>query len=92
MGAAEKTLSNVADQGTITDKVVTSLISQLGVLQGVFLVATNSFWINAKVTNSFAWVGGMNQATGATDALSGGLDGLQVRCVSHLPLSAGPSK
>ena len=30
-----------------------------------------------KVTNSFmAWVGGVNQATGATDALSGGLDGL----------------
>ncbi|MCI2721864.1 phage tail tape measure protein, partial [Enterobacter hormaechei] len=30
-----------------------------------------------KVTNSFmAWVGGVNQATGATDALSGGLDGV----------------
>jgi len=30
-----------------------------------------------KVANSFmAWVGGISQATGATDALSGGLDGL----------------
>ena len=51
-------------------------MSQLGVLQGEFanMPQTVSGSLQ-KVTNSFmAWVGGMNQATGATDALSGGLD------------------
>ncbi|WP_458020161.1 phage tail tape measure protein [Klebsiella pneumoniae] len=79
MGVARKDLKAMADQGQLTiDKVVPALISQLGVLQGEFsaLPPTVSGSMQ-KVTNSFmAWVGGVNQATGATDALSGGLDGL----------------
>ncbi|HHN4443757.1 TPA: phage tail tape measure protein [Klebsiella michiganensis] len=79
MGVARKDLKAMADQGQLTiDKVVPALISQLGVLQGEFssLPPTVSGSMQ-KVTNSFmAWVGGVNQATGATDALSSGLDGL----------------
>lgn len=79
MGVARKDLKAMADQGKLTiDKVVPALISQLGVLQGEFsaLPPTVSGSMQ-KVTNSFmAWIGGVNQATGATDALSGGLDGL----------------
>lgn len=79
MGVARKDLKAMADQGQLTiDKVVPALISQLGVLQGEFsaLPPTVSGSMQ-KVTNSFmAWVGGVSQATGATDALSGGLDGL----------------
>ncbi|HFT3183679.1 TPA: phage tail tape measure protein [Klebsiella pneumoniae] len=79
MGVARKDLKAMADQGQLTiDKVVPALISQLGVLKGEFssLPPTVSGSMQ-KVTNSFmAWVGGASQATGATDALSGGLDGL----------------
>ncbi|KTK33597.1 phage tail tape measure protein, partial [Enterobacter hormaechei subsp. hoffmannii] len=70
---------SMADQGQLTiDKVVPALMSQLGSLQGEFasMPQTVSGSLQ-KVTNSFmAWVGGVNQATGATDALSGGLDGV----------------
>ncbi|WP_225408085.1 hypothetical protein, partial [Escherichia coli] len=55
-----------------------ALMSQLGSLQGEFasMPQTVSGSLQ-KVTNSFmAWVGGVNQATGATDALSGGLEGV----------------
>lgn len=79
MGVARKDLKNMADQGQLTiDKVVPALMSQLGSLQGEFasMPQTVSGSLQ-KVTNSFmAWVGGVNQATGATDALSGGLDGV----------------
>ncbi|HHF8701582.1 phage tail tape measure protein [Klebsiella aerogenes] len=79
MGVARKDLKAMADQGQLTiDKVVPALISQLGVLKSEFssLPPTVSGSMQ-KVTNSFmAWVGGVSQATGATDALSGGLDGL----------------
>ncbi|WP_334676210.1 phage tail tape measure protein [Klebsiella oxytoca] len=79
MGVARKDLKAMADQGQLTiDKVVPALISQLGVLKGEFssLPPTVSGSMQ-KVTNSFmAWVGGVSHATGATDALSGGLDGL----------------
>jgi len=79
MGVARKDLKSMADQGQITiDKVVPALMSQLGSLQGEFasMPQTVSGSLQ-KVTNSFmAWVGGVNQATGATDALSGGLDGV----------------
>ncbi len=78
-GLPEKILKRWLTGGQLTiDKVVPALISQLGVLQGEFssLPPTVSGSMQ-KVTNSFmAWVGGVNQATGATDALSGGLDGL----------------
>ncbi|MFA4173941.1 phage tail tape measure protein [Enterobacter hormaechei] len=77
MGVARKDLKSMADQGQLTiDKVVPALMSQLGALQGEFasMPKTVSGSLQ-KVTNSFmAWVGGVNQATGATDALSGGLD------------------
>ncbi|KTK28270.1 phage tail tape measure protein [Enterobacter hormaechei] len=77
MGVARKDLKSMADQGQLTiDKVVPALMSQLGELQGEFasMPQTVSGSLQ-KVTNSFmAWVGGVNQATGATDALSGGLD------------------
>ncbi|EKO4983775.1 tape measure protein [Escherichia coli] len=77
MGVARKDLKSMADQGQLTiDKVVPALMSQLGSLQGEFanMPQTVSGSLQ-KVTNSFmAWVGGVNQATGATDALSGGLD------------------
>lgn len=79
MGVARKDLKAMADQGQLTiDKVVPALMSQLGSLQGEFasMPQTVSGSLQ-KVTNSFmAWVGGVNQATGATDALSGGLDGV----------------
>ncbi|MCC9360094.1 phage tail tape measure protein, partial [Enterobacter hormaechei] len=77
MGVARKDLKSMADQGQLTiDKVVPALMSQLEALQGEFasMPQTVSGSLQ-KVTNSFmAWVGGVNQATGATDALSGGLD------------------
>ncbi|HED1622919.1 TPA: phage tail tape measure protein [Enterobacter asburiae] len=77
MGVARKDLKSMADQGQLTiDKVVPALMGQLGALQGEFasMPQTVSGSLQ-KVTNSFmAWVGGVNQATGATDALSGGLD------------------
>lgn len=77
MGVARKDLKSMADQGQLTiDKVVPALMSQLSSLQGEFanMPQTVSGSLQ-KVTNSFmAWVGGVNQATGATDALSGGLD------------------
>lgn len=77
MGVARKDLKSMADHGQLTiDKVVPALMSQLGSLQGEFasMPQTVSGSLQ-KVTNSFmAWVGGVNQATGATDALSGGLD------------------
>ncbi|MDV0596269.1 MULTISPECIES: phage tail tape measure protein [unclassified Enterobacter] len=77
MGVARKDLKSMADQGQLTiDKVVPALMSQLGALQGEFasMPQTVSGSLQ-KVTNSFmALVGGVNQATGATDALSGGLD------------------
>lgn len=79
MGVARKDLKSMADHGQLTiDKVVPALMSQLGSLQGEFasMPQTVSGSLQ-KVTNSFmAWVGGVNQATGATDALSGGLDGV----------------
>lgn len=79
MGVARKDLKAMADQGQLTiDKVVPAMIGQLDTLRGEFgsMPQTVSGSMQ-KVTNSFmAWVGGVNQATGATDALSGGLNGL----------------
>ncbi|WP_312804201.1 phage tail tape measure protein [Atlantibacter hermannii] len=79
MGVARKDLKSMADEGKLTiDVVVPAIISQLGNLRGEFaaMPQTVSGSIE-KVANSFmAWVGGISQATGATDALSGGLDGL----------------
>ncbi|AZI89736.1 MULTISPECIES: phage tail tape measure protein [Kosakonia] len=79
MGVARKDLKSMADQGKLTiDKVVPALMSQLGALQGEFATMPQTVSGSLqKVTNSFmGWVGGVNQATGATEALSGGLDGV----------------
>jgi len=79
MGVARKDLKAMADQGQLTiDKVVPALIGQLDNLRGEFASMPQTVSGSMqKVTNSFmAWVGGVNQATGATDALSGGLNGL----------------
>ncbi|HBZ0708495.1 TPA: phage tail tape measure protein [Klebsiella pneumoniae] len=79
MGVARKDLKAMADQGQLTiDKVVPAIVSQLDTLRGEFssMPQTVSGSMQ-RVTNSFmAWVGGVNQATGATEALSGGLDGV----------------
>lgn len=79
MGVARKDLKSMADQGQLTiDKVVPALVSQLDNLQSEFksLPQTVSGSLQ-KVTNSFMqWVGGIDQATGATAGLSSGLDSL----------------
>lgn len=79
MGVARKDLKAMADQGLLTiDKVVPALISQLGTLQGEFaaMPATVSGSIT-KVENAFQqWVGGVNETSGVTAALSSTLDGL----------------
>ncbi|HEC5313568.1 TPA: phage tail tape measure protein [Citrobacter freundii] len=79
MGVARKDLKSMADQGQLTiDKVVPALVGQLDNLQDEFksLPQTVSGSLQ-KVTNSFMqWVGGIDQATGATAGLSGGLDSL----------------
>ncbi|MEB2410961.1 phage tail tape measure protein [Enterobacter asburiae] len=79
MGVASKDLKSMADQGQLTiDKVVPALVGQLDNLQDEFksLPQTVSGSLQ-KVTNSFMqWVGGIDQATGATAGLSGGLDSL----------------
>ena len=79
MGVARKDLKSMADQGKLTiDVVVPAIISQLGTLQGEFAAMPQTVSGSVeKVANSFmAWVGGISQATGATDMLSSGLDGL----------------
>uniref|UniRef100_UPI0006AC43FE phage tail tape measure protein n=1 Tax=Salmonella enterica TaxID=28901 RepID=UPI0006AC43FE len=79
MGVARKDLKSMADQGQLTiDKVVPALVGQLDNLQDEFksLPQTVSGSLQ-KVTNSFMqWVGGIDQATGATAGFSGGLDSL----------------
>ncbi|NIF20576.1 phage tail tape measure protein [Candidatus Pantoea multigeneris] len=79
MGVARKDLKGMADQGQLTiDKVVPALINQLGTLQKEFAAMPQTVsGAMQKVSNSFmAWVGNINNATGATQALSGGVTGL----------------
>ncbi|EEY5188073.1 tail tape measure protein [Escherichia coli] len=79
MGVARKDLKAMADDGKLTaDKVVPALISQLGVLRDEYaaMPETVSDGIT-KVENAFmAWVGGANEASGATKTLSGVLNGV----------------
>ncbi|QHS45688.1 phage tail tape measure protein [Klebsiella michiganensis] len=79
MGVARKDLKSMADQGQLTiDKVVPALISQLGKLRNEFgeLPQTVSS-STTKVENAFMqWVGGANDASGATRTLTGILDGV----------------
>ncbi|UKW22490.1 phage tail tape measure protein [Enterobacter cloacae] len=72
MGVARKDLKAMADQGMLTaDKVVPAMISQLGTMRGEFEAMPQTVSAaTTKVENAFmAWVGGANEATGATSAL-----------------------
>ncbi|HGY1841245.1 TPA: phage tail tape measure protein [Citrobacter freundii] len=79
MGVARKDLKAMADQGQITaDKVVPALISQLGALQDEYGAMPQTVAsATTKIENAFlAWVGGANEATGATSALTGALNAI----------------
>ncbi|MHA1056536.1 phage tail tape measure protein [Enterobacter mori] len=72
MGVARKDLKAIADQGLLTaDKVVPALISQLGTMRGEFEAMPQTVSAaTTKIENAFmAWVGGANEATGATATL-----------------------
>ncbi|HDR2794587.1 TPA: phage tail tape measure protein [Enterobacter asburiae] len=72
MGVARKDLKAMADQGMLTaDKVVPALISQLGTMRGEFEAMPQTVSAaTTKAENAFmAWVGGANEATGATSTL-----------------------
>ncbi|QMR79215.1 phage tail tape measure protein [Enterobacter sp. RHBSTW-00175] len=77
MGVARKDLKAMADQGQLTsDKVVPALISQLGALRDEYVAMPQTVAsATTKIENAFmAWVGGANEATGATSALTGVLN------------------
>lgn len=77
MGVARKDLKAMADAGQLTaDKVVPALVSQLGTLRGEYEAMPQTVSAaTTKVENAFmAWVGGANEATGATSALVSVLD------------------
>ncbi|AVU51282.1 MULTISPECIES: phage tail tape measure protein [Enterobacter cloacae complex] len=79
MGVARKDLKAMADQGQLTaDKVVPALISQLGALQDEYSAMPQTVAsATTKIENAFlAWVGGANEATGATRALTGALNAI----------------
>ncbi|HHA2292835.1 phage tail tape measure protein [Enterobacter hormaechei] len=72
MGVARKDLKAMADQGLLTsDKVVPALISQLSTMRGEFEAMPQTVSAaTTKIENAFmAWVGGANEATGATSTL-----------------------
>ncbi|AYY43571.1 phage tail tape measure protein [Citrobacter freundii] len=79
MGVARKDLKAMADQGQLTsDKVVPALISQLGSLREEYNAMPQTVAAaTTKIENAFmAWVGGANEATGATSALTGSLNAI----------------
>ncbi|HDV8325036.1 TPA: tape measure protein [Enterobacter hormaechei] len=79
MGVARKDLKAMADQGQLTaDKVVPALISQLGTLRDEYSATPQTVAsATTKIENAFmAWVGGANEATGATSALTGALNSI----------------
>ncbi|MEB7742270.1 phage tail tape measure protein [Escherichia coli] len=79
MGVARKDLKKMADDGKLTaDKVVPALISQLGALRDEYAAMPDTVASSAtKVENAFmAWVGGANEASGATKTLTGILNGV----------------
>lgn len=77
MGVARKDLKAMADQGKLTiDKVVPALISQLGKLRDEYGELPQTVSSSAtRIENSFMqWVGGANEASGATRTLTGVLN------------------
>ncbi|QXM18731.1 tape measure protein [Pseudomonas sp. PARCl1] len=76
MGVQRRELKGMADDGKLTiDKVVPALISQLGVLREEYKQMPNSVSSGfTTLKNAMqAWVGGMDGATGSTQALSSAL-------------------
>ncbi|EOY3723051.1 phage tail tape measure protein [Klebsiella michiganensis] len=79
MGVARKDLKAMADNGLLTiDKVIPAITAQLRVMQAEFESMPKTVsGSTQKVENAFlAWVGGTNDAYGASAALAGGLDSL----------------
>lgn len=79
MGVARKDLKAMADQGMLTaDKVVPALISQLGTMRGEFEAMPQTVSAaTTKIENAFmAWIGGANEATGATATLVSVMNGV----------------
>lgn len=77
MGVARKDLKAMADDGQLTaDKVVPALISQLGTLRAEYVSMPQTVSAaTTKIENAFmAWVGGANEASGATRTLTTGLN------------------
>lgn len=91
MGIARKDMKAMADQGLLTsDKVIPALISQLGTLQQEYAsmpgVVSRSV---VKVENAFMqWVGGANETSGVTAALSSTLDALSEN-IDNVALALG---
>ncbi|HCR1107412.1 TPA: phage tail tape measure protein [Klebsiella aerogenes] len=78
LGVAQKELKGMADAGQLTtDKIVPALISQLETLKEEYnQIPTSVSQATTRVQNALMeWVGGTNQATGATSALAGVLSG-----------------
>ncbi|WJQ41472.1 phage tail tape measure protein [Klebsiella pneumoniae] len=78
MGVARKDLKSMAQGQFTIDKVVPALISQLGKLRNEYGELPQTVSSSAtKVENAFMqWVGGANEASGATNTLTGLLDGV----------------
>ncbi|WP_194205817.1 phage tail tape measure protein [Superficieibacter sp. 1612_C1] len=77
MGVAQKDLKGMADAGQLTtDKIVPALISQLDKLKSEFASMPNSVSAaSTRIQNAFMdWVGGANNASGATATISGVMD------------------
>ncbi|MGA3718152.1 phage tail tape measure protein [Escherichia coli] len=77
MGVAQKDLKGMADTGQLTtDKIVPALISQLDKLKSEFDSMPNSVSAaSTRIQNAFMdWVGGANNASGATATISGVMD------------------
>ncbi|UAN49693.1 phage tail tape measure protein [Serratia sp. JSRIV002] len=91
LGVAQKDLKGLADAGELTNpKIVPALISQLGQLRKEYETMPNSVSAaSTRINNAFMqWIGGQNQATGTTAALSGILDGL-AKNIDTVALSLG---
>ncbi len=88
MGVAHKDPKAMADDGKLTaDKVVPALISQLGTLRDEYAAMPDTRGSSAtKVENAFmAWVGGANDASGATKTLTGIMNGVANDILIRLP-------
>ena len=91
MGVAQKDLKGMADTGQLTtDKIVPALISQLGKLKSEFDSMPNSVSAaSTRIQNAFMeWVGGANNASGATATISGVMDDVS-RNIDTVATAAG---